>query len=215
MAITCVGSNVVIAAKQFNPSVLSQIWLVKHQIIAENEFEPHSVFTDVIVQVRTKRFQLVAIPEQFQFAPAADENNAASLIEDKVGKIVSELSHTPYRGIGMNFLWHLAPNEEAMAALTRRIFFHENTNPFKSFDTADAHFGAYMSKNIFGGRLRLDIRPVPSPDNKQQYLQFSFNFNRDINEGEDSVAIIKEAISHWNDAQDEAKSIIQSIETTN
>jgi len=217
MAIKCIGSNVVIAAKQFNPSILSQLWLVKHQIIAENEFEPNLVITDVMVQVATKQFQLIAVPEQFQFAPAADEANAASLIQDKIGKIVSNLSHTPYTGIGMNFLWHLIPEEEVIPALTRKIFFRENIDPFKSFDTADAHFGGYMSKNIFGGRLKLDIRPVKSLEksieNGKSFLMFAFNFHRDIKGDENPVASINEFLTHWNDAQSEAERIIKSIET--
>src|SRR5438094_3009969 len=101
-----VGSSVVIVAQTFNTSVANQLWLVRNGVVPEGDFLPGCIFTDLLVQVRTRRFSLLFTPEQFQFVPALGEENSNSLMQETIARIVEMLPHTPYRALGLNFTWH-------------------------------------------------------------------------------------------------------------
>ena len=53
-----IGSSVVVVAQNFNPSVTSQLWLVRNGVVPEGDFLPGCIFTDLLVQVRTRRFKI-------------------------------------------------------------------------------------------------------------------------------------------------------------
>ena len=60
-------ANVVIIARQFNPSIISQHWLIKNNILAEDDFEDGSVFSPVMVNVQSKVCHILVLPDQLQF----------------------------------------------------------------------------------------------------------------------------------------------------
>src|SRR5579862_3971247 len=109
MEVERVGHNVVIAAHNLNPTISSQLWLVKQKIATEDAFLPGCVFTDPVVNVQAKDFTLLVLPEQFQFAPRVSRELERDLVIEKVGAFVRALPHTPYRAVGLNFLWHVQP----------------------------------------------------------------------------------------------------------
>src|SRR5207253_8065118 len=102
-AMELLGQNVVVTANQFNPSIVTQFWLVKEGVASENEFEGSCIFTEGVSQVQTKTFQLVVVPQMLQFTPSPDAEKQGDLASAKVGKIVRALPHTPYTAIGLNF----------------------------------------------------------------------------------------------------------------
>jgi hypothetical protein len=153
------SENVVITTNKFNPSILTQVWLVRNAILAEEDLVVGN-FSPMAVQVQARAFQLLALPEFIQFTPCTVGANG-DLILQKVGGIVRALPHTPYTGVGMNFVWTETPDVE-LTTLTRRMFFFQDSPIFSLFDTENAHFGGYMSKDFLGIRLRLDIKPTRS-----------------------------------------------------
>ena len=106
-----IGANVVVVAQHFNPSVVNQLWLVRHGLMAEEEFEPGSIFMDGLVQVCTRRFILLVTPEQLQIVPRVPDEEQDALIANAVGTVVRTLPHTPFRALGLNFTWHLVPDD--------------------------------------------------------------------------------------------------------
>ena len=116
------GAAVVIGAQQFNPSVVSQLWLVRHGLLADGDFLPGCFFTDVFVQVRSPRFHLLVVPEQLQFVPTVPPAEEQALIVEKIGTIVKFLPHTPFKALGLNFAWHLVPRDANFVAFTRTLF---------------------------------------------------------------------------------------------
>jgi hypothetical protein len=205
-----VASNTVIAAGQFNPSVISQLWLVKHKLIDEGDFESGCVFSDSLVQVMAKSFVLLVIPEQFQFVPRTEAENELRLIQDKVGAIVNRLPHTPFTGVGLNFIWHVDPEPADIQTLSRQMFFRENHDLDKSFDSTDAKFGAYLSRDILGFRLKLDIKPIQILENKEDRLQFAFNYHLDLAGCESPVSEIEARLHKWEEAKAYASELIQT-----
>jgi hypothetical protein len=209
-----VGSSVVIVAQNFNPSVASQLWLVRNGVVGEGDFLPGCIFTDLLVQVRARRFSLLLTPEQFQFVPSAGEDDPQFLMQETIGRMVQTLPHIPYRALGLNFIWHLTPEGSDVAALSRTLFFSPGRPLFRDFDTPNASFGAYLSRDSLGFRLKLDVKPVAAslPERTaEQRLQFLYNFHADLPEGEETVAPIKDHLGRWREAAEVARRSVNSI----
>ncbi len=211
MPLELVASNTVIVAQQFNPSVVSQLWLVRNRIVAEDDFRPGCVFTDMLVQVDAREFQLVVVPPQCQFSPQVDAELQQDLVVERVGGIVRALPHTPYRGIGLNFIWHLTPEDADVPTVSRSLFFCEGGPIHREFLDGNARFGAYLSKDAFGARLKLDAKPIivnQNQDSPQERIQFAFNFHMDVDVNDDPVECIDSLLRRWNEVRDESSRIV-------
>lgn len=209
-----VGSNVVVVARQFNPSVFSQIWLVRNGIVGEDSFTGGCLFSDEVAKIETKQFGLLVIPPQLQFQPRESLGQEDELVANKVGAIVQILPHTPYAAIGLNFAWHIWPEDGNIQAFSRSLFLPPSGAWFEACAVAEnALFGAYMSTDVLGCRMRLDVKPidVPTKDHALHRLQFAFNFQLDVT-GENAVDAIRQHLGRWRQAKNEACRIIGLVE---
>jgi len=215
MSIQLAGANVIIAARQFNPTVFSQMWLVRNELLVEEDFGPGYLFSEAVVQMTTPQFLLLVAPNQLQFTPSDQVEGQQALILDKVGRIVNRLPHTPYVAIGLNFVWHMLPEQVGVEQLSRELFFKEDSELYRRFDAENARFGAYLSRDIFGCRMKLDIKPI-SVDGEAMggphRLQFAFNFHRDLAESADSVRRIEEMLGRWDEARTESLQIVEALQ---
>lgn len=66
------SGNVVITAEQFDPTIVSQIWLAKTGLVKEDEFAQGCIFADTVAQVRAREFELLVIPDRAQFVPTVE-----------------------------------------------------------------------------------------------------------------------------------------------
>ncbi len=206
-------ANVVIIAMQFNPSIISQYWLIKNGIFTEEEIQPDSVFTPVVANVISKGFQVLVVPQQLQFMSKLADQSGQELLISKLGKIVRALPHTPFVAVGLNFSWQVYDEDDASnAVLGRKLFFRDDGPLYKFFDVNDAHFGSYMSRNILGCRLKLDIKPVtvPCPGGVTNRLNFGFNFHLDLTEDDKAESILN-LFQKWDKAKETAISLMKQI----
>ena len=199
-----ISENVVIVANNLNPSLFTQLWLVRQGIIEEEDFAPNSVFSQFVTQVSTPEFQLLVVPEQLQFTLAEKSKDDLDLIKEKVGTIIKKIPHTPYRAIGANFHWLFAPEPpEIFVEFMRNLFAKPGIAIYERFSESDARFGAYMSKDVFGVRLRLNIKSVRSineenPEEVKESLQLAFNYHLDLAEGTDIIDRMLDFLEQWN-----------------
>jgi hypothetical protein len=207
----------VIAAQHFNPSIAKQIWLVDNYIVHREEFKDDQegvVFTDMFVQVPTRDFHLLIVPDNCQFTIPPHVERQQELILDRVGRIVSTLPHTPYKAIGLNFIWHLTPPRGTIAEASRKLFFSPNNLLHRLFDAPDARFGCYSSKESLGFRLKLDVKPmaVLSAENgkEKEAIQYAFNYHCDLTGSRNAVEEITSILGRWNEARDEAEEIVKT-----
>jgi len=214
MSLTLVGANAVIVAQQFNPSIISQLWLVRNGLMLEDDFRSGCVFSDMVAHVHARQFKMLVVPEQCQFSPAVVRDDEQELVVDKVGTIARSLPHTPFRAIGLNFVWHLHPEGHDAQAISRELFFVNDRPLYQEFAAEDARFGAYMSKDALGGRLKLDVKPltVQQEGQDEERIQFAFNLHRDVGHLEDPVASIEETLHRWSEARDESARIVHLTE---
>jgi hypothetical protein len=210
------ASNVVIVAQRFNPSVVSQLWLVRHGLLTEADLASGTgyLFTEVIVQVQTGQFALLVTPDQFQLIPKVPEIEQQTLIEDKVGTIVRMLPHTPFRAVGLNFTWYVTPIDGNIAQMSRELFFQRDRPLFHEFAEPDARFGGYLSKDVLDFRLKLDIKPVivPLEGRSEERLQLLFNYHAEIPEAEGAVEMIRGLLRRWDEAAELARRMVDIVD---
>lgn len=214
MALQLVSSAAVVAAHHFNPSVATQLWLVDNNIVLREEFVGGAVFTDMFVQVPTRDFHLLIVPDNCQFTLLSHVQRQQELAVERVGRLVTILPHTPYKGVGINFVWHLVPENNTIDEVCRRLFYDAGNPLHRLFDVNGARFGCYLSKDSLGCRLKLNVQPVmiALPDKPQQHLiQFVFNYHLDLAGRENPVAEIGPMLNRWNEAHAESSHIVDVV----
>ena len=211
------GINVVVVAQNFNPSIFDRHWFIKNGILSEEDFLKGGMFTPSLSQVYSEAFDIMVLPDRLQFGPKVPSEEIALLTVDTVGKIVKLLPHTPFSAAGFNIIWRLQPKDEELGEISRNMFFKDGIEPFLSFDASDARFGSYMSKNIFGCRLKLDVKPMNisritrGSETKIEILNFGFNFHKKL-ESDDRIEEIIAHLNRMDEAIDFAKQLMLSIQ---
>jgi hypothetical protein len=190
--------NIVLIANSFNPSIFSHHWLVSNDLVKEEEFLPQSIFTNQLVQVVTNHMVLLVLPDQLIIRFNKTGIEKESII--KLQKIIELLPHIPYSMMGMNFV-HLMDDDINGQSTSRKYFYNSSQPLFKLFDTEDAKFGVYLSRNIKDGvRLKLDIKPVDfiADGTTSSKIQFSFNYHVQL-ELEGANKRIIEILPQWDE----------------
>lgn len=188
------GHNIVIVARNFNPTIFSQLWLVSQAIFSEKEVEGNYIFTPIAVNLNTPDFAFLAVPDRIQLSFPNDQVNFKALRDRIFVSIVKKLPHTPYQAIGFNFSWLLFPKDpEDFEEISRKIFVSSSNPISKYFTSKGSRFGAYISKDVPMGRLRLEIKPTlaASPSGQKEGLHLAFNFTLELKEGGKDLQILQ------------------------
>ena len=207
------SGNTVLVAQSLNPSIFSQLWLVQNGIVTQEDFEDDCVFSPLVVRVLTKSFELLVVPERLKLGFRRPNANHQALLNDVLLKIVTTLPHTPYKAMGMNMTWHIWPaSQERFGATLRSLFAVPEVPLGQFFCEENSRFGVYLSKDFFGMRLKLDIKPVKASrrDVVREGVRFSFNFQKDI-EQQRAVETLSELVPLWDQAKERAKAMVQAI----
>lgn len=210
--------NVVIAASNLNPSLFSQMWLVRQGIIDENDILLNQIFTQFVTQISIPDFSLFVVPEQLQFTLTEKSKDNSELIKNKVSDIIKKIPHTPYKAIGTNFHWLVAPDVSLdFAEFTRKLFAKQDAPLYDKFSESNAKFGAYLSKDIFGSRLRLNIKPVKSIGKKKledasELLELVFNYHLDLTiDEDDTIDRMLKFLGQWDDMKIYSEEIASTV----
>ena len=205
MALQVIEGNAVVVARQFNPTVTSQHWLVKTGLLADGDPGKDFVFTPLFSHFTNDEFDFLLVPERLQIAPLVEADKQQGLLIDRVGKLIKAVPHTPFVAVGLNFTVQIVPEHVDVIALTRRCFFVSGSPLHEEFDAPDARFGGYFSRDVLGMRLKLDVKPArgirPGWEDERHFVNMDFNYQYDIKPEEDPVAQIVDCLSKWNEAR--------------
>lgn len=178
-------ASVVVVARNFNPSIFTQQWLISKNVIEDRTDDGQQIFTPQFVHITNNNFHLTVLPEQliFEVINSPKETFVACVIE-KLIPIVNALNETPFAAVGINFQWHMTDSEQTVTIISKRLF-DKGDGIYSEFNTADARYGAYMSKNFLNARLKLDIKPFTEQqqndgNSPQEFIMSAFNFHKDL-----------------------------------
>ncbi len=206
--------SIVIIANNFNPSIINRHWLIENKILEDSDFREQSLFAENISQIITDDFNILVLIQQLQFTINNGEKTKSSL--EKLAKIITLLSHTPFSAIGVNILYLLDASNDSVLQKSNKLFSKPDINLYKSFfNTPDSKFGGYMSRDFIGSRLKLNINPVrvmthPNIDSNKDYIQFSFNFHIQLN-ATNPTELLLNSINNWEKYFEFAKAVTESF----
>lgn len=206
------GQSVIFLAKNFNPSILSSHWLIKNNIVKEEDIiKGASFFTPNVINLTTEKFELIVDNERLQLSTKGDEAVFEDIIVNVLMKLVTLLPETPYRAMGINFLWEGLGDKEELLEIDRTLI--NDKLPAKSlFQGNDEVFGISMSKQFLGSELNFDIKPYNFYKNSKDFrLRFIFNYHIDIDGVENKADKVLEALKNMMQFKTESKKIVDSI----
>lgn len=190
----------------FNPKKFDRYFFDKNDIVAKENIHESSSFTDNEVKVVTPNFRVFVNDFQFTIHKSnpIESDNALSVVLVKILKY-GDLNII---GSALNFHWFITGDD--LNELTKKISYNSN-NPilqtyFNSDTEKNVRYGFYASKDMFGGRLKLDVKPITFIDRKNnnkkiEAIKFDYsltktygspsNFESDINSIIDNYLNIK------------------------
>ena len=74
----------VIVADKFNPSIFDRYWLIKNEIVSEEDFLPGGMYAEGISQISTKDFDIIVLPDRLQFNPKVPRDEADDVVNIKL-----------------------------------------------------------------------------------------------------------------------------------
>ena len=209
--IDLIEKNIVIVAHEFNLATMNSIWFYKNNIFSEDELKGN-ISTPLLFEVHSKEFMFRIDPQRIQFSIFSKTEKLEEMMLSKINKIINLIPNSPFSAIGFNFTYHYYSKEQDAGQLSKELFYFKDSKLAQEFNTDDARFGAYFSKNIDEFRLKLDIKPVPLTQKsiRDERIQFSFNFHKAINVNENYNTILV-FLKKWKETKQKADSIMKKI----
>jgi hypothetical protein len=205
--------NIIIIANNFNPTIFSETWLKKNNILDEKDIVTDYLFSPLSVSVLTTEFELGVFPDRLSLSlNLKDLESAKRQLNKVITGIFLELPNTPFVAFGYNFTWQVELKEKAQIE-HQREFCLPSTNPLgKFFEDPSSRFGVYMSKNYKNFRLRLNIQPQRAGVGglSSESMTFHYNFHNgvdSISDTKERAKIIVDSISIWKELYELTKTM--------
>lgn len=186
--------SIVIVARNFNPSIIQEQWLLDKRVFSAGEISGNRLFSDQVVQFATEKVNFLMIPNQLQFTAKDKE-----IVEPRdyfagLENLILSLKETPYVAIGINFQWRISDVD--VKKFSHDEFYRDDIKILKSLNDNTAKLGTYISVNFDVMRLKLHVLPVEI--NQEDMVQFDFNFHCNLNNDNRADEIIQVLKKHGN-----------------
>ena len=196
-AATLGGVNIVILARNYNPSIVSKEWLYQKNIVRDA----------VINFAHTPPFSLVEA-EQFSFV--LDENRLQVSLKtitpegiEGLPKIaadfVSCLPEAPFVAVGFNYSYHIAKENSRFGTL-----FSPNDAKLKELFSEDYEIGSMVS---FRFKEFVVTMSTPPPKGETTKMTISFNFHSDCR----GADVVKERLKLHPQTKERAEQILRGL----
>ncbi len=169
MDISLIGANIIILAKNHNPSIISKEWLSQKNIIADNFI--NFTHTPAFSIVETESFSLVVDPDRLQLAVKGDIQNNIDALEQSILTYVQALPEVPYTAIGFNFLYNI----EARKDIIKEIL-HPPDEIFNKLFSENYQLGGIIKFNSDGFLVTINLQPNIN-NNEYNEIRADVNFN--------------------------------------
>jgi hypothetical protein len=166
MAFNLYISNIVVLATTHNPSILSEEWLDKYQIIPRAKLV---IRTPELSIMESEQLHMVGEAQRIQFSAKKFDADTIKSCANAALKYLETLPHIPYRAIGYNF-HYVDKNSQRSFPVATRIS-GRNIGDILSLPLTDQGFVVYWQDQEARCRLSLEIG-----ENKRKEMIFNFNF---------------------------------------
>jgi hypothetical protein len=112
MAISLIGANVVLLAKNHNPTIVSKDWLSEKGILTESAMS--FTHTPAFSVVETDNFSFIVDPDRLQLTAKKDFDVNVNTLAQMVLAYIHALPETPYSAIGFNFGYKIEDGESIL-----------------------------------------------------------------------------------------------------
>ena len=215
-------SSVVILAKDVNLSILKPLWLRRNGIFSDEELQGNIVFTPVNVLIPTGNWEFTALPDRLQLRFPSEHVGTHIDVSRTLGRIVKILPHIPYLAVGLNFDYLFGPDsQDSFPRWNQGLFKCPCSTPMPLSEGVDPRFGAYVSFNTLGMRLKADIKPIKAPNAPgsvstswppgEDLMRAKLNFHSDVASAEAPAVMVLAALNKWEEASGLAKEIVTQI----
>lgn len=207
-------AGIVITAQSFNPSIFTETWMHANGIIEASRLEGVRLFSPEIAQFQTNEAQVLITPPKMQitFRTHSVESNFENQ-RNIATRTVQLLPHTPFLGLGLNFDYFvLLPPEEDFIDYDRKLLGTGEYKLIREFDSKDARFGRYFSKDYDFARMKLEILPVKAGPENKDMLKFGFNFHHEVSglEPKQKEPKLIELIGGWNKLYEYSAKLVET-----
>lgn len=165
MEISLTGVNIVVLAKNHNPSIISKDWLSQKGIIKDNIVS--FTYTPAFSVVETENLSFYVDPIRLQLALKSDFENKVNSLQEMVSSYISALPEIPYDAIGFNFSYNIKVDKNIL----RKIYCYNNEK-LKSLFTEDYQLGSIIKYKFDNFIVGFVIQP--ELDNN---MKADFNFH--------------------------------------
>lgn len=215
-------SSAVLIAHDVNISIFKPWWLMKAGILREEELEGNVVVTPITVQISAPAFEMAVFPNRIQMTFKHEGVGDRKDITRVLGGIVKTLPHTPYSAVGLNFHYLATTNgRQSFDLWSKKVFASPFAKLVASGEDRGARFGSYVSVDVLGARLKLDVKPITLAEGPtvsgirgepgQEFAKVDFNFHLDLQEGTEPDQIVR-VLNRWTRALSFSKKVVRSLE---
>ena len=190
-------ANIVILARNYNPSIISKEWLYEKGIVTETV--RNFVHTPVMSVIETDLISLVIEQERLQIALKSISYENIDALPRIAAEFVSSLPETPYVGLGFNYHYRVLKADSQLETL-----FSPNDSKLKELFSEDYETGQQVFFQFKGFTVRMSAAPTRGEDAK---LSLGFNFHSDT----PGARKVKEKLKLYANTKEKAEEILRGV----
>lgn len=188
------GMNIVILAKNHNPSIVSREWLRDKKIIEGDII--NFAHTPAFSVVETEMISIIEDPERLQISLKKDFSKNITKLQEIADRYVEQLPETPYTAIGINYLYSIYSEIDAV----KRIY-SVNEEKFSKLFPESYQLGSFIKFKYGDFLARLSLQPA---DNR---IVAEINFHCEVQ----SAQSIREMIGKFPQAKEKTEEILEEF----
>lgn len=189
-------ANIVVLARNFNPSIVSKDWLWKKQIIRESA--SNFVFTAPFVRLDGPSFAFALDESRLQLT-LRDPAGGLTKLPQAARRFIKALPETPYTALGFNFRFALpVPN------LSLETIIAVDVSRVRRLFGQDYELGVRVAFPFEDFAVRAEI-PAAVPS--KTVAEISFNFHSDVSGGQ----MVIERLSRHAAALRKARALVEAV----
>lgn len=193
-------SSVVVIANDVNISIFRESWLLRNQVLREDELGGQTLFSPAVVQVGTDLWNFLVVPNRIQLTFKQDYEGRQNDMLRIVGRIADLLPHTPFTGVGLNLHYRLRPDGgDGFLEWNHREFRSTFVDRLDGFGAGDNLYGTNFQMDFEGITLKGELRPATALqtigippyhiEQGQSLMAASYNFHADLSDPPDPQEI--------------------------